>query len=174
MGREIRRVPANWQHPEIEDYRGKRYQPMYERCFESAMNDWLADFDRIRQGNLTDIEKECYGEGLAALGAWMNDEKPPNPSYYVPYKPEDTTWFQAYETVSEGTPVSPAFATEDELIQYLCDNGDFWDQKRGDKPLNRGAYTAFVRQKHAFSMVVTTDGRAMSGVEFCQELEKSK
>jgi hypothetical protein len=32
--------------------------------------------------------------------------------------------------VSEGTPVSPPFATKEELADYLAERGDFWDQKR--------------------------------------------
>jgi hypothetical protein len=39
-----------------------------------------------------------------------------------PDHPQDkeATWFQAWETVTEGTPVTPPFATTDELVDYLA------------------------------------------------------
>ena len=43
------------------------------------------------------------------------------------------TWWQVYETVSEGTPVTPPFETQEELVEYLVANGDFWDQSRRAK-----------------------------------------
>jgi hypothetical protein len=43
---------------------------------------------------------------------------------------EDATWYQLWETVSEGTPVTPPFATKEELVQYLVEHGDFHDQYR--------------------------------------------
>ena len=134
MGREVRKVPPHWQHPERDpdhdSYRRGGLQPMYDEHFETRFAAWLADFDRIRAGNLTDFERKCYPLGLAE---WLIDEgQPPDPTYYRPWKDEEATWFQVWETVSEGTPVTPPFATREELAEYLAKNGDFWDQKRGD------------------------------------------
>ena len=36
MGRELRKVPANWEHPKDED--GK-YHPMYNQYYGDALND---------------------------------------------------------------------------------------------------------------------------------------
>ena len=132
MGREVRMVPPNWDHP-IGDigYGRKGPQPMYDRTFAKAEAEWLEDFDRIRSGDMTDSEREYYPHGVCQ---WANDEAPPDPKYYRPWSDEEATWFQVWETVSEGTPVSPPFATKDELISYLADNGDFWDQKRCKEP----------------------------------------
>jgi len=67
------------------------------------------------------------------------------------------TWFQAYETVSEGTPVTPPFATQEELIDYLATRGDFWDQHRGEGPWPRENARKFVLGSGwAPSMIVTT------------------
>jgi len=164
MGREIRRVPANWQHPKTTNkYSGREeLQPMYDQHFDARFAEWLADFDRVRAGNLDDIEAECYPRGLAD---WLQDEgAPPDPAYYRPWKDDDATWFQVWETVSAGTPVSPPFATPGELIDYLSTNGDFWDQKRGHKPAARSSYEAFVKSGWAPSMVMV-GGAVMSGVE---------
>ncbi|MEO1658134.1 MAG: hypothetical protein AAFR65_10450 [Pseudomonadota bacterium] len=131
MGREVRRVPANWDHPKRDHYGRVSSQPMYDEKIEDRLASWLADFDRIRAGGLTDDEREWYPNGLAD---WMSDEAPPDPKYYRPWADEDATWFQLWETVSEGTPVSPPFETAEELISYLAENGDFWDQKRCHEP----------------------------------------
>lgn len=45
-------------------------------------------------------------------------------------EPPSGDWWQLWETVSEGSPVSPAFATAEELAHYLAHNGDAWYQKR--------------------------------------------
>lgn len=56
--------------------------------------------------------------------------------YRPDWKPEEATWFQMYETVSEGTPVTPPFETREELVEYLVANGCFWDQKRRARGLS--------------------------------------
>ena len=168
MGRVVRRVPPNWKHPEFKHYPtgAMRKQPMFDRDFEKAMADWLSEFDRVRSGNLSDIERECYPRGLAD---WLQDEgAPPDPRFYRPWDESDATWHQVWENVSEGTPVTPPFETQDELIEYLAANGDFWDQKRcwedGWETLYRGKYGVsawgreraerFVRATYAPSLLI--------------------
>ena len=132
MGREIRKVPSNWDHPITEDsYGRKRLQPMFDDTYATASANWLNDFDRIRSGGAKGYEIECYPLGVTE---WASENTAPDPQYYRPWADEDATWFQVWETVSEGTPVSPPFATEDELVNYLAENGDFWDQDRCTKP----------------------------------------
>ena len=140
MGREIRRVPPNWEHPQNTVWDPWRnvevvqYQPMYDRDVQSRMDEWLAgyqkwltgEFNKVRQENpdLTYSEAEPY----RAFCDWEGE--PPDPKYYRPkWTDGEATWFQVYETVSEGTPVSPPFETAEELAQYLADYGDFWYQK---------------------------------------------
>jgi hypothetical protein len=135
MGREIRMVPANWEHPkrnkEVYPYKDG-YEPMFERNFEDRFKEWLDDFDKYRASGFSEREKEYYPNGLAD---WLQDEgSPPDPKTFANYKRDECTWVQMYETVSEGTPVSPAYATKEELIAYLAENGDFWDQERCKRP----------------------------------------
>ena len=160
MGREIRKVPPHWEHPardpENDPYRHGGYQPMYDEQFASKFAEWLADFDRIRAGDLTEFERKYYPLGLAD---WLLDDGvPPNPTYYRPYSDEEATWLQVYETVSEGTPVTPPFETAEELIRYLATNGDFWDQKRGDSGWSYEAAKSFVGSGWAPSMIVIQGG----------------
>lgn len=162
MGREIRMVPANWEHPKYTaddaPYRDRigDYRPMNDDHFDKIFAQWLADFDRIRMGEMTDFERDCYPLGLRE---WIVDEGlPPDPKYYRPYGDEDRVWFQVYEMVSEGAPVTPPFATREELVDYLAAHGDFWDQKRGDGPWARTAAEKFVNSGWAPSMIsVVTD-----------------
>jgi hypothetical protein len=150
MGREIRQVPPNWTHPKND--RGQD-QPMYNEQFSVEFARWLTDFDRVRAGQLTDIERECYPLGLAD---WLQDEgNPPDPKYYRPWSDAEATWFQVWETVSEGTPVTPPFETKAELVDYLATHGDFWDQSRGDGAWSREAAEKFVGDGWAPSMVFT-------------------
>jgi hypothetical protein len=87
-------------------------------------------------------------------------DMPPDPISYRPAFTSEPTWFQLYETVSEGTPVTPPFATEAELIDYLCTQGDFWSQKRqvrdpGSDPIpTREQATALVKGGWAPSMLI--------------------
>ncbi len=160
MGREVRRVPPNWDHPKTEDsYRRMRPQPMYDRTFEQASEEWLADFDRIRSGGADKFEAECYPRGVVE---WAVENIAPDPQYCVPWKDDEATWFQVWETVSEGTPVSPPFETEAELIDYLAKNGDAWDQDRGNPAWGQERAERFVKAQWAPSFVIA-DGKIMDG-----------
>jgi hypothetical protein len=70
---------------------------------------------------------KLYPRGLAD---WLNDWGPPDPAYYRPWKDDEATWYQVWETESEGTPISPPFATREELVEYLVNNGGFSQVKR--------------------------------------------
>ena len=175
MGREVRRVPPNWKHPETQDNYGRTcLQPMHDETFDERFTEWLADFDRVRAGNLTDTEREWYPRGLAD---WLMDEGAPlDPAYYRPWQDDEATWFQLWETVSEGTPVSPPFATKEELAAHLAVHGDAWDQARSAKGragFTRGQATgwgmerarAFVEAGWAPSMMVINEPGNLSIVE---------
>jgi hypothetical protein len=118
---------------------------MFDQYYGDALAEWLADFDRIRSGDLTEIERECYTEpGMSPLAEWLVDYPAPERKYYRPWRDDEATWFQVWQTVSEGSPVSPPFATREELIDYLVLHGDFWDQERGTGGYSREQAIAFV------------------------------
>lgn len=169
MGREVRMVPPNWEHPKMERYGEMRPQPMYDENFDDVFAAWLENFDRARRGELSDLDKECYPRGLAD---WLQDEgRPPDPAYYRPWKNEDATWVQVWQTVSEGSPVTPPFATPEELINYLVENGDFLDQSRvaeGHQKTagwNRENAEAFVKSGWAPSLMVVRTGDSVTQFE---------
>ena len=145
MGREVRRVPPNWEHP-LKD--NGHDQPMFKNTYESARAEWLAGLAAHKP---EDHDGADYWE-------WWGE--PPDRAYYRPWKDEDATWWQLWETVSEGTPVTPPFETREELISWLAEFGDEWDQNRGDGGWGRDAAEAFVSVGYAPSMVVS-DGRVL-------------
>ena len=50
MGREIRRVPPNWDHPKQEGWSDGRMQPMYDQTFEQAAAEWKDGFAAWERG----------------------------------------------------------------------------------------------------------------------------
>ena len=149
MGREIRMVPPNWEHPKKDGE--DSYQPLYDEDFDIALDGWLADYKLWKDGNHPSQEDYEY---------WEYEGPPPDPYYYHHGWTEEPVWFQMYETVSEGTPVTPPFATKEELVNYLIENGDFWDQKRGDGGWIRANAEKFVESGWAPSglVIVSKEG----------------
>lgn len=172
MGREIRRVPPNWEHPKREN---GSYQPMFDRSATKSYQDWLEDFEQFKEKELKEVAKEQgydINDPYSAFCDWNGS--PPDPDYYRPEWDESkATWWQVYETVSEGTPVSPAFETPNELIEYLVENGDFWDQKRRIEgrsrlncdPWSREAAEKFVKSTGWAPTGVISNNGYQSGVD---------
>lgn len=143
MGREVRRVPAGWQHPKRDDGRDG-YRPLMDG-YNKAKVDWE---ERVAAKGLQDAI-DYFGRAPD-----MND--------YMPDWPEaERTHLMMYEDTSEGTPISPAFATPEELARWLAD--------AGASAFGRGTATyeqwlAMCKAGWAPSAAVV-DGRFMSGVE---------
>lgn len=104
MSREVRMVPPSWQHPKDES-RPDRYKPLL-----SGYGATLKAFEEMALTKGFNEAIEYYGGGP------MEDD-------YMPDFPEGTaTHYMMYESTSEGTPISPAFATPEELAHWLADN----------------------------------------------------
>ncbi len=148
MGREIRMVPPNWEHPN--DERGHP-KPMHDENFAAAAAEWKREFAEWESGKRPDY---CDDPASRALEFWEWHGAPPDREYYRPWKDEEATWFQLWQTVSEGSPVSPPFATREELAAYLAEHGDDWDQKRGDGGWGKESADAFVLAGWAPTMMI--------------------
>ena len=100
MGREVRPVALDWEHPrEPGTYSDgtPRFVPLFSREDLRHRLEWRAEHP--------DDEDE---------------QEPVDLSEYMPEIPEGTPYgWCFYETVTEGTPVSPVFATKDELAAWL-------------------------------------------------------
>jgi len=122
MGREVRRVPADWQHPKDEQ---GRYIPLLGRSFSKDTAEWNEGKELWEQGKRRHF---CDGTIVPRspehTGTWEEWEGPaPQAERYMPDWPEERrTHWQMYEDTSEGTPISPVFATPEELARWLADN----------------------------------------------------
>jgi hypothetical protein len=156
MGREVRRVDANWEHPKKQGY----FQPMFDQDFDSVFSEWVENYNLWKSGNHPD-QKKYPEEKDQPYWEWA--DIPPDPYYYLAKPFNNPTWYQMYETVSEGTPVSPKFETAGELVDYLVENGDFWDQRRGHGGWNRDVAEKFVGIGWAPSGIMIKSDK---GIEF--------
>jgi hypothetical protein len=136
MGREVRRVPKDWQHPK--DERGK-FIPMHEHFTY----------------NTEEVE-----EGLR--DGWLEGEPP---YYGVPVMPQwpdsERTHLMMYECTTEGTPISPAFETPEGLARWLADNNA---SAFGYSGASYESWLSMCRRGWAPSAIMQ-DGVMMSGVE---------
>jgi hypothetical protein len=174
MGREIRRVPAHWEHPEREERNWqtgqleKFFMPLYDESYSVAITEWIKGHESWLKGEHPDQAK--YPDETAKYefyAQWSGN--PPAVNYYRPdWKPEEMTWYQVYETVSEGTPVTPPFETKEELIAYLVENGDSFSE---GVPWTREGAEKFLQTEWAPSGIIK-DGKYMSGIQALDELEK--
>lgn len=147
MGREIRRVPKDWEHPK--DYRGY-YRPLYDQDAASAIKEWVEGYLAWENGTHPDLENinsKCpYWE-------WAGG--PPDPNYYRPaWTQEEATCYQIYENVTEGIPISPIFETKEEMLRWLLEGG-----------YSEEAALCFIRDGYAFSMALIPGKGIVSDIE---------
>lgn len=83
-----------------------------------------------------------------------HERQRPDPNDYMPVfdVPAGELGWCLYQTVSEGTPVTPVFATADELVEHLATVGQDWDQV----PMRREAAETLVSQGYSLGSFVVT------------------
>lgn len=125
MGREIQRVPLDFDWPLHKEWKGFLYPD-----FDDSLSD--------------EQEEELFEE-------WYDNER---------YDPPEGEGWQVWETVSEGSPVSPVFASSEELVAWIVSEGH-----------TPGAAKAFVRIGYVPSMVVV-GGAFYMGIDAAPFMEK--
>ena len=176
MGREIRRVPPNWEHPRytpenppIRSARNPthwmgRYIPMVDQSFDDVAREWLMELMEWQTGSHLD-----YKEGVFF---WEYAGDPPSREDCRPAFAEEPTWYQVYETVSEGTPVTPPFETEEELVDYLATYGEMFGTEYC-RILSREEAEKFVSRGSAPSLMVV-DGQVLDSYQSVQALDTAE
>lgn len=127
MGREIRRVPVKWEHPKKKD---GEYESLSEDYVGSLKyyRESVAEFSKWMKEVITTGKVKIYDETFTdpkKVYDYLTEDgqiAPPNIHDYMP----NGTWYQLYQNVSEGTPLSPPFKTKKELVKWLSENKDFW------------------------------------------------
>ncbi len=117
MSRKLRKVPADWVHPQKED---GSYQPMFDEYYLDALNDWIDNHNKWQNGTHDDLVREpILKEEYPFYAMWNGN--PPDVEYYhtKKYEPQELTHIQLYETTSEGSPRTPVFKADE--FEKLCE-----------------------------------------------------
>lgn len=152
MGREIRRVPKDWQHPKNRD---GHFVPLYDDDYDSACREWWTKALAWHSDENADEAKE------ENPWYWDWDSPPPNKEWYrAPFDAEPVA-YQIYETVSEGTPVSPVFASVEAMIEWMSspiDRRSEWNKNMADWQSMQGMTpeqaSTFCNAGSSFSMMI--------------------
>lgn len=128
MGRAIRKVPKDWEHPK----KNGRYIPKHTSkiSFLEMLEKWLEKAKAWEKGEHPDQQLGEIAHSVGAISGgssfchyWEWDEHVPDPDYYMPYwADEERTHYQMYETTTEGTPITPVLSTQEEVARWCADN----------------------------------------------------
>ena len=166
MGREVRKVPANWQHPKEFRWdhlgnRAEQYKPLFpgER-YQPEVDEWDEECAKWKDGWRPDY---CTDPKSRSMTYEQYSGQRPHKDDYMPDWPaEQRTHLMMYENTSEGTPISPAFATPEELARWLVDNG------ASAFGISTGTYDGWLRVARggwAPSAVSIDGGQLVNGVD---------
>lgn len=132
LNRKVRKVPKDWEHPK--DKNGN-YIPLFDGAkYKEAVDRWDIEAEKWEQGfydrtsldasgtwQIEWLPKESLEKDLRNLSfsEWNSDR--PNEDDYTPtWEDNEADHFMMYEECTEGTPLSPAFASKEELAEWLA------------------------------------------------------
>jgi len=144
MAREVRRVPKDWQHPKNEK---GNFIPLFPgKDYKTACDGYC----KVTQESGIEVANEDYG-GL------------PDKDGYMPvWMDEEATHYMMYEECSEGTPISPACATPEELAHWLEDNHA---SAFGNQTASYESWLRVANGGYAPSMIFTPETGLVNGVD---------
>lgn len=175
MSREIRRVPAEWEHPR--DSSG-HFRALHDETFEAASREW---WEKAKQWHERPEELEGSDRKWQKKYPWYWEWSggSPDEESYRPVFTSEPTHYQIYETVSEGSPCSPVFASLDEMIEWMTQPIDrsLTDYNRGaDWQCMQGraleSAKAFCGAGSSVGSFVISDGKFTDGVDAVAALSK--
>lgn len=131
---------------------------LHKKVIESIRNKEGFTWEWAYKFHFVGYDSDYYGKWMEANPTFLFDERYPEDAVFILDEkhlvdllvekelrnspiPEDYTaipeidadtdgfGYCLYETVSEGTPVTPVFSTADELIDHLVNVGNFWGEK---------------------------------------------
>ena len=164
MGREIRMVPAGWEHPRGED---GNYIPLHDDVYQERVEEWDRQDAAWNDGTHPDIEVAAREYNCHTFAGW--DGPRPDREDYADYHGKPRTHWQAYENVSEGTPVSPVFADPEDLIDWIAEHG-LGGIHGGPWP--REAAARFVLGSGWIPSMAAVDGRVVTGAALSDKINK--
>ncbi len=154
MGREVRMVSKDWEHPKS-DRPNREYVPLHTG-FNVSVAEWDKENNDWKCGIFPTYADEA--DRNLSYSEW-GGSRPVQEDYMPEF--ENADYYMMYETCTEGTPISPAFKTQEELATWLCSTGAsaFAGQSAG--------YEQWLNMIKAGLSVsaVFTGGKLVSGVE---------
>jgi len=154
-------VHPDWKHPtEINYARGRavEFVPLMRESYREASEAWVVE---LATWTPSDEDGARFPWEDGALGPHPDDENEPR----MPYWPEaERTAWCVYESVTDGTPISPVFKTRDELVAWLMQpaGSDPLGTRWGMQGLSREAAEKFASPRGWIPSGAISDGRALS------------
>lgn len=121
-----------------------------------SINAHIAIKARCEREGVDDTCRTCNGHGSLEKYEGQRAEA----EAWEPTDPPAGDGWQLWETVSEGSPISPAFATADELADWMS------NPERGDRWVPKPTAAKFIEDGWAPTGVVTARTGLVSGVEW--------
>jgi hypothetical protein len=131
-----------------------------------AINQWIATKAECKRLGYKTGCNFCAGSGEL----WPSKKVKKQYESWKKFDPPAGKGWQMWETVSEGSPMSPVFSTAEELAHWLADNGA---SSFGHMTATYEQWLATIKSGSAVSAVME-NGVMKSGVEAGAELDKSK
>lgn len=160
MGREVRRVPADWEHPTNER---DQLIPLKD-SYNKRLADWEESEAKWNEGLRSDFRggwEPRQGNELRMTFSDWDGEGPRQEDYMPDWPVEQRTHYQMYEDTTEGTPISPVFDSPEKLARWLADNNA---SAFGQQTATYEQWLGMIDEGYAVSAVF--DGKSVrSGVE---------
>ena len=112
-----------------------------------GINRWICVTQRCKRLGIEVSCKHCDDGQI-----WVSPEVRRLHNEWERVEPPTGEGWQVWETVSEGSPITPVFATAEELAKHLSDDGDCWMRPGDTKPTYEAALK-FVKAGWAASPV---------------------
>src|ERR1700722_19145542 len=96
MGREIRRVPAGWEHPKDHHSWGYDYNSIYDRSYRQTLEEWWKNYQMFELGTYPqdDLYSKSRKERYAAR--FKPGAKDLVPANVISYKKALEAWFESF------------------------------------------------------------------------------
>lgn len=121
-----------------------------------GINNWIVVREECKRLGLNATCSHCDGEG----SVWESDEAKQMAEEWAPTEPPAGDGYQMWETVTDGSPISPVFATPEELAQYMVDAP--WG---ADEGTDYETWLKFINGPGWAPSVVADNNGVRSGVE---------
>jgi hypothetical protein len=119
MSQEIRKVPKGWEHPKSDG----KYIPLYRESFIEAFEEWHSELMLWLSGHSENYDDRFYTRDARGYCRYAGQSPDPDKYREQEWTDEEAACYQIYQTVSEGTPISPVFESLAEMESWLIEKG---------------------------------------------------